>query len=361
MISVLHIIESARVGGISIQVIGLVNEQKSNLDLRPELLLNRPEGELISSINSMGIPVHVSKISRKDYFSLIKYIKVVRVLKNFQIIHFHSYNTFLFFCAVLSRKKIVYTIHSLHSAPGRILKKSDFLKGIIFKIFFRHFVHYLIFNSCFTQEYTIKKYKLKKKNFSMVYNGVNLIKLNNSFELKDHNKFTIGTICSLIKLKRVDVIIKAFTEAEIPDSLLVIVGKGPEFQSLIHLVQSLDKVEQVVFKGYQEDTASYYKHFDVFVSASEFETFGLVAIEAMHYGLPVLVMADGGGITEIVNNIEPDNIMQNIQQLATRIRYYYENPQAIDNKMKMRKDYADSFSLQLMERSLYGIYNTILA
>jgi 1,2-diacylglycerol 3-alpha-glucosyltransferase len=93
---------------------------------------------------------------------------------------------------------------------------------------------------------------------------------------------------------------------ENPDTVLLIVGHGPERKDLERWVRHLDLEKNVIFTGAvpPEDVHSYYQISDVFVSASTSETQGLVYIEAAANGLPLICHRDScliGIIDENVN------------------------------------------------------------
>src|SRR5207247_1987053 len=101
------------------------------------------------------------------------------------------------------------------------------------------------------------------------------------------------------KLKRVQDVVKIFYEVqkEIPSKLLF-VGDGPERQSAEELARSLDVFEEIRFVGKQEQMEDILAIADLFLLPSEYESFGLAALEAMAAGVPV-VSTDVGGLTEI--------------------------------------------------------------
>ncbi len=81
---------------------------------------------------------------------------------------------------------------------------------------------------------------------------------------------------------------------EQPDILLIIAGEGPARRYLQRLVTQLQLTDQVLFVGYlkrEENLADCYKAGDVFVFASRTETQGLVVLEAMSLGVPVVSLA----------------------------------------------------------------------
>ena len=92
--------------------------------------------------------------------------------------------------------------------------------------------------------------------------------------------------------KNVDIVIQAFARvsAEFPGWELHIAGDGPARESLERLAGRLDLQGRVRFLGFVDrgTLASSYRDYDVFVTASTIETQGIVLLEAMAAGLPVI-------------------------------------------------------------------------
>jgi glycosyltransferase involved in cell wall biosynthesis len=101
--------------------------------------------------------------------------------------------------------------------------------------------------------------------------------------------FVVGFVGHLIPVKGADRIIEAFRRAGLPDARLVIVGDGPERARL-----EQGAPPGVVFTGFRSDARDLYQGFDLFVSASREEPFGLVFLEALDAGLPVVATRTAG-------------------------------------------------------------------
>jgi glycosyltransferase involved in cell wall biosynthesis len=86
----------------------------------------------------------------------------------------------------------------------------------------------------------------------------------------------------------------ALLKERIPRLKLLIVGDGQDRGALLTLSENLNVTSRVIFAGYQGDTAPYYACMDVFALASQREAFGIVLVEAMFFGLPVVATAVGG-------------------------------------------------------------------
>ena len=114
----------------------------------------------------------------------------------------------------------------------------------------------------------------------------------------------ITTIAKLTKFKNVDIIIRAIAilvSGGRTDVRLQVVGEGDASESLRELARSLGLAEYVVFHGYVSDSqvTEILQQSKVFCLASVDEPFGLVAIEALSCGTPV-VAVNRGGPKEIV-------------------------------------------------------------
>ncbi len=86
------------------------------------------------------------------------------------------------------------------------------------------------------------------------------------------------------------------------NSQLVILGKGRLEESLKELARELGIGANVMFMGQVADARRYFKAFDVFALSSDHEPFGMVLLEAMVAGVPV-VATSCGGAREVVEDV----------------------------------------------------------
>ena len=121
------------------------------------------------------------------------------------------------------------------------------------------------------------------------------------------------------KLKRVPDVVKIFYEVqkEIAAKLLF-VGDGPERQPAEELARSLGIFDEIRFVGKQEQMEDILAIADLFLLPSEYESFGLAALEAMAAGVPV-ISSNAGGLKEI--NIDGETgFMANVGEVLTMSR-----------------------------------------
>lgn len=119
------------------------------------------------------------------------------------------------------------------------------------------------------------------------------------------DSWIIGNVGRLHHDKDQATLLRGFKKAlgSLPtNSLLVIMGKGPLEKDLKQLALDLGIAQSVVFTGNVADGKKYFKAFDVFALTSDHEPFGMVLLEAMAAGLP-LICSDCGGGAEVVRGV----------------------------------------------------------
>jgi len=117
--------------------------------------------------------------------------------------------------------------------------------------------------------------------------------------------FIIGNVGRLHPDKDQATLLRGFAKAlpSLPqNSQLAILGKGRLEPQLKALALELGIGSQVLFLGQVAQASLYYKAFDVFALSSDHEPFGMVLLEAMAAGVPVLATACGGA-KEVVEGV----------------------------------------------------------
>jgi N-acetyl-alpha-D-glucosaminyl L-malate synthase BshA len=102
------------------------------------------------------------------------------------------------------------------------------------------------------------------------------------------------------KVKRVQDVIKVFQAVNLQKpSKLLLVGDGPERPGAEEMCREMGICDDVRFVGKQQDMEEIMAVADLFLLPSEYESFGLAALEAMAAGAPV-VASNAGGLPEII-------------------------------------------------------------
>lgn len=146
-----------------------------------------------------------------------------------------------------------------------------------------------------------------KKDIHTVYNFVDTRvyqkkhnkNLKTNYNIQENEKVLIH-ISNFRKVKRIPDVIRIFerVQKEIPAKLLL-VGDGPEYSNVCSMVHEKKLEDHVIFLGRQENISDLLAISDALLLVSEKESFGLVALEAMACGVPV-IGSNAGGIPEVV-------------------------------------------------------------
>src|SRR5688500_3669159 len=151
---------------------------------------------------------------------------------------------------------------------------------------------------------TFKTFPIEK-NIEVIYNFVDVERFNrkpiDAFKkvIAPNGERVLLHASNFRKIKRVQDVVKIFHEVnkEIPSKLLF-VGDGPERGMVEELSRNLGVYDEIRFVGKQEQMEDILAIGDLFLLTSEYESFGLAALEAMAAGVPV-VSTNAGGLGEI--------------------------------------------------------------
>jgi glycosyltransferase involved in cell wall biosynthesis len=147
-----------------------------------------------------------------------------------------------------------------------------------------------------------------------------------------------------------------------PDVLLLIAGEGPAMADLKAQVRRLGLAEAVQFIGYldrQQELPDCYAAADVFVFASRTETQGLVLLEAMAAGLPVIALADMGTIDILAPGRGALSPPPEADAFGAALGDFLNRPQAWLHLAAAAPAYAEEWSDGAMAARLAGLYGEL--
>jgi 1,2-diacylglycerol 3-alpha-glucosyltransferase len=148
----------------------------------------------------------------------------------------------------------------------------------------------------------------------------------------------------------------------IPNAMLVIAGEGPARESLRQLVTSLKLDADVHFAGYLDRNKGLldcYAAANVFAFASRTETQGLVLLEAMAQGAPVVSTAELGTRSILKPGCGALVVAEQQDEFAAAVIRVLQSP-ALQKELGDRgRTYARTWSSASMARRLADLYDTI--
>ena len=145
-----------------------------------------------------------------------------------------------------------------------------------------------------------------KNDIHVIPNFIELDKIKNISKIAtnrsvmaNENEKIITHISNFRKVKRIPDVIDIFykIQQKIPSKLMM-VGDGPEKETAENLCYKLGISDKVIFFGNSNEIDKILSFTDLFLLPSETESFGLAALEAMAWGVPV-ISSNTGGLPEV--------------------------------------------------------------
>jgi glycosyltransferase involved in cell wall biosynthesis len=171
-----------------------------------------------------------------------------------------------------------------------------------------------------------------------------------------------GNVATLRSWKGHHDLISAFAQisADVPQSRLLIVGDGPQAESLRDLSKQLGVGNRVIFVGHQQDVRQYFDAIDVFVFPSYAnEGVPQAILQAMACGLPIITTA-AGSIEEAVSDYPAATIVrpQRVDELA-RAMFQFEDRRLVQ-RISLPKSVQERINITLMADKMERVYQEVL-
>jgi glycosyltransferase involved in cell wall biosynthesis len=164
----------------------------------------------------------------------------------------------------------------------------------------------------------------------------------------------IGIVGRLQRWKGIHVLVEAMPKLlqKYPHTHCVVVGgkhnPEPDYPTFLEqLIADLGLSDRIIMAGLQQNVSEWMQAMDIFVHASDNEPFGIVTIEAMALGKPVVAAANGGP-TEIITNRENGLLAPygDAEAFASAILCYLDNPEFANSVGAAGQKRAGDFSTQ---------------
>jgi N-acetyl-alpha-D-glucosaminyl L-malate synthase BshA len=176
------------------------------------------------------------------------------------------------------------------------------------------------------------------------------------------NECIITHASNFRRLKRVDDVVKIFAEINHQiKSKLLLVGDGPERPMAERLCRDLGICDDVRFVGKQEQIEEILAISDLFLLPSDYESFGLAALEAMAAGVPV-ISSNAGGLPEININGKTGFLSDvgNVKEMAANAITLLQDESLLDLFKKNAHEQADTFDITNVVPQYEALYDRFL-
>ena len=306
--------------------------------------------DVVNGINITYVPLYVGHGKEKLFRELLYAGKIIwNQLKqeyDFVVLQYLGYLAGLF--TFVNRKKIPYSIsiHGTDVIGGR-------RKSIIEKMLMKKAVTGA--KSVISNSYYLGRQLEKTLGISItdkqtvIWNGIHLEKYDPDEAITTNN--TIVSVGRFVYKKGFDVLVDAFSrmKKQCPDARLILVGDGTERAKCEQLAEKLGILDSIVFLGLVDNKMipSVMKQGRFFVLPSRNEPFGIVVLEAMALGIPVIA-TDSGGVTEILDGGKFGCLIptEDPDKMAECMIRFYEDDAQLEELREKGLDRVKQFSME---------------
>ena len=215
---------------------------------------------------------------------------------------------------------------------------------------------------------TVSNYSAKIiKNFTstpikIIPNVIDIFKFDLKQIKENHKRIVAGFLGGLdTQVKGLDILLNALIHLKNENLKVIIGGSGKLLPYYMELAKKLNVEDKCEFLGLipAEKRYEFFKDLDFFILPSRHESFGLVLLEAMASGIPVLATRCGGPeeIVEentgfLVEKENPEFLAKGIQKMIKNLSKF--NPIEIRNRVNQR------FGKEVFLQKMVEVYNSVL-
>lgn len=229
-------------------------------------------------------------------------------------------------------------------------------------------VDIVVCNSHYLKNMLFQKLKLSVLNrkTSVIHPGVDLHKFHQLTNKKLHTPVRLLYVGRVIRQKGLHIILQCLPllKKENMSVELIVIGRTPPWESqYAQFIQSLSRNQSVKQEGFISPSKlpAYYQNADIFLCPSQHnEAFGLVNIEAMASGVPVIASKVGGIIETVTSTCGIIvNHYKKPAAFANAISTLIENPDLWKQKSLEAKQQSTRFSWEHTSRQFINLYSSI--
>ena len=355
---ILHVITTIDFGGAEKQLLTLATCQREQ-GYEVEVIFLKDKPALLQEFLEAGIEVDLSFVN----FGFLKQIRNLKTRKSTEnlVIHAHLPRAELLCALSLEPKTFIVTRHNSEAFfPKGPAKLSKLLSRFVLK---RSFASISI-SKAVANYLKISGEMSGKQNNHVIYYGITETSVSPRSNLGlVSGPIQVGTVSRLVPQKNLPLLLGALKELNSRESLefnLTIVGSGPLKTELQSLSADLGIEELVTWKGQLQEVLPFYRSLNVFVLPSDYEGFGLVLLEAMSQGIPVIARRISA-IPEVMGEEHP-GLVDSVSpvDLALKIRTLTSDQDALRSCLNYQAQRLLEFPIEKSQREHERLYSSLL-
>lgn len=296
-----------------------------------------------------------------DNIKALKSLKTIITENSYDIIHCHTPVGGMLSRVAVSKRdakktKVAYTAHGYHFIKGGPIM--DWIKYFPLEFMMRKRTDMLI---CINdQDYKLaKKFKLGRKICKVDGVGVNynIVDAKKDYNFKDNISLIFVGELSLNKNQTFLIEVINNLKKRYPTIVLNLVGAfGIQYDNLVDQVKKLNLDQHIIFHGYRNDVGEMMMNSDIVVSSSKREGLPMNVMEAMSFGLPLVVSDCRGNSDLIVDNENGYVSKLDVQEFSDKISKMIENYPARVKMGNLNKELSKKYHINEVLKQYEKIY-----
>lgn len=303
-------------GGMQTHITGLLAELDSS---RYEPVVISPRApKLFAFLDDIGIEYHEvemsDSLSPKADFITARFVakKLLKIKPS--LLHIHGNKAAMIGWLATHLRPVKRTVITVHNFPSNLNSTSKMYpivkqaNRVVFNSAKRIIAVSSEIRRCLEKDIGVDERKV-----TVIPNGIDIIKwafyrhidrhlVKEELGLAD-STVLIGAVGRLVPFKGFNILLKSLRRIidNYPNAYLIILGDGPLRDTLEEQAKELGIAQYIKFLGFVDEPGRYMSALDVFVLPSINEPFGIVLLEAMAMGIPV-VSTRSGGVLDIIED-----------------------------------------------------------
>lgn len=362
---VVHVIWDLGLGGAQTYLVQLLHNLVTDEELELEVIVLARRDSVSDWHDRLNVPVsYFGMRSGLDWVRFISFSKKILIDRP-DLIHSHCHNILFNILLNVLKIPVVYTEHGGGLLSGRLRDKW------IYRYLYRPIQAFIAISE--TMAGVMKSTNPDIAELVVtVPNGVELGLIDSQSacqewewpeKVRGINK-RVGIVGRLVEEKGIDLFLDVAAELlkYRENVAFIIIGDGPLKPLLEARAEDLGISEKVLFLGYRVDVVRWLKGLDVYLFTSKIEGFGMVLVEAMAAGVPVVAAHIKGAVPEIIENYVNGVFVEGGDpgELARNVCMLLDQPDLASSLAKKARSIVESrYTMSANAQSIAAIYKEI--
>lgn len=345
---ILHVISSLEIGGAQrlLSDLLILQREKENVAL---LVYEKVENDFERRVEESG--VRVISLDEHSFHNPKIVCRLRKIFKGYDVVHVHLFPSLYWasLAAIGLKTRLVYTEHSTSNS-----RRGKWYFRPIEKFIYRRYSKIIAISEQ-TRRALCTWLGSNDNRFVFINNGVDVARF--AAIKKTVIPKSLIMVSRFAYSKDQETVIRAMKSID-KDAILRFVGDGENLEHCKQYAIEQGMAERIQFLGARSDVAELVAESYVGIQSSNWEGFGLTAVELMSSGKPV-VATDVDGLKQVVEGAGEIFHKGNESELATRVNYILENKDYYNELSKKCLKRAKEYDIHLMAEKYLDVYRVM--